>query len=832
MIQQVESTLAAGDEPAPRTRLMVVEDESVVAMDLCDQLESMGYEVCATADNAIDALRLAREQRPDLVLMDIIIRGNTDGIETAREMASFHPAPVIFLTAFNDNATVERAAQAGPFGYITKPYQVREVRAVIEVALAKAQFEQQLRASHRWYAATLRAVADAVIATDREACVRLANPAAEALLGFDHNEIAGQPLAALIGIGEHVDADGEEGEPGVVHFDRLTVRRSGTEIPVEGTLSPIVGERGERLGSVLAFRDLRRRHAMERQLRASEERFRNAFADAPLGMALVDMDGRFLQVNGAMASLLKTTCQDLEGQSLWSYSLPDEVDAEREQLQQLRDGTLATLRIDKRFRTGDDSEIWTITSASILTQGGESLGFLYQVHDVSERKDAEAQLERLAHTDTLTGLANRARLWQQAEQMLEKVRQRESQMGVLFIDLDQFKQINDSMGHDVGDMLLQTVARRLRSTVRESDCVARLGGDEFVVVLPHLRGQDDMVRIAEKIMQQFTLPLVLEGKPVRVGASIGVALYPSDGDDVRTLLKCADSALYHAKSLGRGTVQFYRHELTEQVERRLQLDMELRTALEENQFELAFQPIVPIGDIDEVAVETLLRWRHPQRGLLSPAHFIQHAEESGLIIAIGDWVIEQACRAAATWPRVDGRRVAVAVNVSANQFRAGNLLQVVRSALSSAGLDPSLLYLEITEQLMLQDSEQTMDTIVALKTLGVRIALDDFGVGYSSLSYVTRFAPDQVKIDRSFIDGVTHRHDSAAIVRAVLAMCRSLGISVVAEGVETAAQLNFLANERCALAQGYLFSRPIDAVAIQAWLRESAADAGGRRRHG
>ena len=807
--------------------ILVVEDEAIVAMDIAYQLREMGYQVCATADNGEDAIAYIEEYRPNLVLMDIVIKGSMDGIETARCIAHRFQTPVIFLTAYSDNHTVDRAAKTAPYGYLTKPFQPNELRAVIEVALYKTSLEGRLRESENWFSSTLRCVADAVVATDIYGQIQFINPAAETILGWQFEEVKGRKVEEILQLrsvrtGMPVECPAlralRDDVVVGIEFGTLIMTKAGRELPIDDSAAPIRGDDGSVIGAVMAFREVSDRLEVEKALQHSEERFRKAFDFAPVGMALIGLDSTILQVNTAICTLLGLTDKDLLGMYQSDLTHPADIENEKTRLYELITGQTTTVQFEKRYRSQHGNDIWTLVNVSLLMQQEEPLCYLYQIHDLTERKEAEYRLSLLAHYDPLTGLANRLRLWEEAEsQILIAKRQRQG-LAVLFIDLDNFKHINDSMGHEAGDQLLQEVASRLRASVRESDCVARLGGDEFVLLLPNVQSPEDVSAITNKIWAGFAKAVMIEGHAITAGMSMGVSLYPEDGQDAKTLLRCADSALYHAKAEGRNNMQFYRLELTARLGQKLKLERELRIAIERHEFEIYYQPIVGMSDGVLHGAEALIRWHHPELGMVMPDTFIQLTEETELILPIGEWVMQEACRQAVIWQQNGHKGVGISVNVSARQFKSNEILQIVKAALADSGLLPALLTLEVTEQLMLQNTEQNLSLIANLKDLGVRIAIDDFGVGYSSLNYIKRFNPHKLKIDRSFVHDVVGNPEDEAIVRAIIAMAHSLKMLVVAEGIETEVQRSFLQQEGCDLAQGFLYAKPRSAEDFRAWI--------------
>ena len=439
--------------------------------------------------------------------------------------------------------------------------------------------------------------------------------------------------------------------------------------------------------------------------------------------------------------------------------------------------------------------------------------------EIEERRRSEAQMQHMAHHDALTGLANRVLFHDRLSQALERAQRNGGSVAVLCLDLDHFKEINDTLGHPAGDALLRLVAQRLSATVRGVDTVARLGGDEFAIIQADVTSPESVGLLAERLLQLFEEEFDLGGTATHTASSIGAAIYPQHGASADDLLKAADIALYRAKADGRGTFRLFENGMSEVVEERRGFEQDLRRALGNNEFELHYQPLVSLETKTVLACEALLRWRHPVRGLVSPVDFIPVAENIGIIVEIGEWVLKTACAEAAHWPP----EIKVAVNLSPVQFTKPGLVECVARALSDAHLEPTRLELEITESLLLGNTEPVLDTLAELKSLGIEIAMDDFGTGYSSLGYLRKFAFDKIKVDRSFVSDLGASKESAAIVRAVVGLAAGLGMATLAEGVETEAQIDSLIAEGCSQAQGYYFSRPRPAADIRAVLREPLA---------
>jgi diguanylate cyclase (GGDEF)-like protein len=442
------------------------------------------------------------------------------------------------------------------------------------------------------------------------------------------------------------------------------------------------------------------------------------------------------------------------------------------------------------------------------------------MQDITERRMYEARIEYLATHDALTDLPNRNLLGDRIAQSIAQTHRAGERLALLFLDLDRFKFINDSFGHTVGDGLLKAVAARLLGTVRDSDTVARLGGDEFVIMAPGLIHAGDAANVAKKILATFAVPFVVAGRELHVTASIGVSIYPEDGDNSNTLLKSSDAAMYRAKEQGRNGFQHYTREMSVQAQERVELESALCLALERQEFELHYQPQVDLNSGQITGVEALIRWHHPTLGMVSPLQFIPLAEETGLILAIGEWVLKTACAQAVAWHLAGYPQLSMSVNLSARQFRQHYMAGLVASALAETGLAAEYLVLELTESLLMKDSHTIVQALRELKAMGVVLSLDDFGTGYSSLSYLKRFPIDVVKIDRSFVHDVTSNVDGASLTKTIITMAQSLKLKTVAEGVETKAQLSFLKRNGCDSIQGYYFSRPLPANEMLVLLHE------------
>jgi diguanylate cyclase (GGDEF)-like protein/PAS domain S-box-containing protein len=593
-----------------------------------------------------------------------------------------------------------------------------------------------------------------------------------------------------------------------------------------------VWERGtavfDSAGKALALegiiQDVTDRREAVHALREAERRYHSLFENAVEGIFRTTPDGRYLDANPALARIygyesaeeLINTLRDIR---LQLYVDPDR----REEFIRLVRARGSVSNFESQIYRKNGDIIWISENARVVfDESGNILLFEGTVEDITERKLYQARIEQQANYDTLTGLANRSLLNDRLQQAILTAARHETQLAVAFIDLDRFKFVNDSLGHHRGDDLLKVAAQRLCNCVRDCDTVARLGGDEFVLLISAAGDpvQQIVTQIMERVLVSVASPWMVEHAEFNVSASIGIAVYPNDGGDADTLLRHADSAMYRAKEQGGDNFQFFTSELNVLMTERLEMESKLRRALERQQFLLHYQSRMDLHSNRIVGAEALIRWDLPEQGLISPSRFIPIAEETGLIVAIGKWVLCTACEQAARWHRT-GFDICISVNVSQRQFRQDNFVETVTEALSATGLPANKLELEVTESMVMHDPAKLAAMLDELGGLGVMLAVDDFGTGYSSLSYLKRFPVDHLKIDRSFVQDIASDSDDATIVKTIIALGHNLGLKVVAEGVETAQQLEFLRRNACDEIQGYYFGRPMPAEEFEAVLKRS-----------
>ncbi len=600
----------------------------------------------------------------------------------------------------------------------------------------------------------------------------------------------------------------DKGTP--VELELQTSASAGDPVWFQASLGPIPGESGVAAVQIL-LTEITAYKSTEEALRRSEQDYRNLFENASDALLIFEPEtGIIREVNRKACETYGLPRSRIVGRSVQSVTRgPDFGEVEIEKL--LREGSIDNFA--SVHYAGDGMPIDMLISASRVSYGG-SPAVLAIHRDITDKKRAERQIERLANQDALTGLANRRLFSDHLELALAQARRDGSPLAILFLDLDRFKMVNDTLGHKVGDQLLQMVAVRLARLVRAGDTLARLGGDEFVVLLHRIEKPEDAALVARKILEVFRRPFRLGEHEMYVTASIGVSVFPRDGSDAERLMRDADIAMYRAKQRGRDTFQVVDGEGRDDLDR-LKLETGIRKGLEGGQFLVHYQPVVSLPREEIVGIEALVRWRHPERGLLPASAFMPVAEEIGAAGPIGEIVLRRACAQAREWSRQGAGPLTLSVNFSARQIQSPDAAAVVDAVLRETGLDPPRLALEITESSAMQNLEATLRTLTDLKRLGVGIMLDDFGTGYSSLAYLRRFPIDTIKIDRSFVHGLIASPDDAAIARAAIVMAHELRMTVIAEGVETLAQRDFLCRSSCDAMQGYLVSGPLAAEVLE-----------------
>ncbi len=686
-------------------RILIIEDESVVALDLRQRLENLGYQVVGHATRGEKGVQLALETKPDLIMMDIKLRGALDGIEAAQRIRAEIDIPIVFLTAFADQETIRRAALTGPFGYLLKPFDEQLLSINIEVALYKHRMERALRESEERYELAIRGANDGIWDWDLRTNKLYFSPRWKAMLGY---------------------------------------------------------------------------------------------ADSEVGDSLAD----------------------------WlRLAHPDDRESLRTALEDHLQGLVPNLQIEHRMLQKNGGVIWVLTRGlATRNQKGEPTRMSGSQTDITERKRMEEQLLHDAFHDALTGLPNRALLIDRLERSMERSRRfPDDRFALLFLDLDRFKMVNDSVGHAAGDELLVQIARRLARLMRSTDTTARLGGDEFVILLEGVVDLQDVRTVAERVLQSLKQPVEVAGQKIVPSASIGIVFGETYYERAADILRDADIAMYRAKERGKACYEVFEPGLRKRLLVSLEMETLMRQSLDKLQngitpaeFELHYQPIITLDDQKIIGFEALLRWHPKDYPPLAPTTFIPVAEESGLILPLGEWILNEACRQMKTWQERFPTQPAqfISVNISSRQVAQANMLEQIKAALTSSGLEPGSLRLELTESYLMEHTIKARVLLEELEAMGVKVCIDDFGSGYSSLSYLHRFPVHTIKIDRSFIHHMQNGPRNLDIVQTIIQLARDLKLDAIAEGVETEEQLEQLKSFQCRFAQGYLFSRPQSADAI------------------
>ncbi len=794
-----------------RLRALIVEDSEDDALLLVEHLQRAHFQIEWQRLDTEQALREALTQEWDIVFSDYSMPYFSGA--RALEIVKRHDPdiPFIFVSGTIGEETAVTGMRAGAQDYVMKGNMARLVPAVYrELADAKVRRERRnAEQAVRRLSQVVEQAADSVFITDPQGRILYVNPAFERLTGFSAAEAIGT-TPALIKSGRHDDAFFRQMWDTILKgeiFQETLVnrRKDGALFYEEKTIAPLFDGAMQIASFVSTGRDITDRIRSE-ETRAQLLEILEATTDF---VAIIDGDGRLRYLNRAGRTML---------------GLPEAADVSTRYIADCHPEWATQRLLMEAFPIARRDGVWQGETAArradgleipvsqvVLAHGGtnEMPEFFSTIaRDITERKHFEQELRRQATHDALTGLPNRILLEDQLATLLARAERGPGLASVLFLDVDNFKRINDGLGHAAGDALLRHVAQRLRDCVRPNDVVARYGGDEFTIAIGDLSHPDNILTILHKVRAAFETPIFIAGRDVYATFSMGISVYPHDGDDTETLLKNADTAMYRAKANGRNQYQFYAPEMNARGQELLSLETDLRRALDRGEFLLYYQPQLDQRRGRIAGFEALLRWKHPQQGLVSPGDFIPLLEDTGLIVPVGEWVLRDACMQYRKWREAGFDPVRISVNVSARQFRERTLLEQIEQALRDEGIPPHHLELEITESTVMHDVEATGEILAELDALGVRLAIDDFGTGYSSLAYLKRFPLDVLKIDRAFIQDSPHDNNVSAIAEASISLGHKLGLEVVAEGVETAAQMEFLCAHECDLIQGFYFSKP------------------------
>jgi diguanylate cyclase (GGDEF)-like protein/PAS domain S-box-containing protein len=715
--------------------------------------------------------------------------------------------------------------QHGPFGVLLAysndertftDYELAFLRASADIAgqaITRSRAEQALRKSEVRLRQLIASTLDAAISVDRALNVIEWNRQAEETFGVSARDVIGRPLPAMLF--ESSDFENFRGQ----RYETTARRANGHVFPAEVMIA--AAGSGDGLTYTAFIRDISERKTAQLALEEREKRFRTIVEKSWSGVVLLDANTNFSFTGSSTQHLIGYDEHELLGHSIFDFVHPRDAAGARQVFDDILVSPNKEASGELRFRHKNGEWIWLEGFGQNLLQEPSVGAIVINYRDVSQRKETEKQLEYRAYYDSLTSLPNRLLFRDRLVNSLAHAHRNRVGLAVMYLDVDHFKLVNDGLGHNFGDRLLADIAHRLQGALRASDTISRIGGDEFSILLPEVTNAEAVAGVARKILDSLAKPFSVDGHDLFVTASIGISCFPADGDDVETLLKCADAAMYRAKELGRNQAQLFTASMNERYVRRLALEQHLHHAIERDQLELWYQPIYDRARRRVVSVEALLRWRDPNRGLVQPSEFITLAEETGLIVPIGEWALRTACLQLREWHDQGIATLRMAVNISAVQLQQRGLVEVVRASLAASGLAPEMLQLEITESTAMQNLELTVNVLEELRAMGVSVAVDDFGTGQSSLIYLKHFPIDIVKIDKEFLREVTTNDTAAAIVSYVINLAHTLQLRVVAEGVESEEQYTFLKHYGCDLIQGYLFSPPLPAADVFPFLQRT-----------
>ncbi|ABZ84411.1 putative signal transduction domain protein [Heliomicrobium modesticaldum Ice1] len=798
--------------------ILVADDDPAMRFMLRRALEKDGYAVIEAEDGAA-ALEAYEQAEPDIVLMDVLMPV-LDGFALCAQLQTLprhRRAPVLMITGLDDDASVEKAYQSGATDYITKPIQWAVLRQRVRRLLQAQHTEKALKARETQLSAVASALGEGLIVLDAEGRLTFMNPEAERLLGWSLPELLGKKIHSII------HNRRPEGDP-IAEADCLVLktigagetyrsdeeyftRKDGALFPVSLVSTPLrVNDRIT--GAVTAFHDISDRKKVEERLLLAAK----VIETTTEGIMITDAGGVIESVNPAFCRSTGYSESEAIGNS------PRILKSGRHDGEFYRKMWKALLEtgqwqgeIWNRRKSGELYAAW-LTISAIKDSHGRTTQYAAIFSDITEDKRNQERIKHQAYHDALTDLPNRLLFIDRLTQAIAQATRNCYMLAVLFLDLDRFKQINDTYGHALGDLLLQGVAGRLRRAVRDSDTVARLGGDEFTILLPQIGSVEDAAKVAQKILASLRQPWSFEGIPsFCITTSIGIAVCPTDGEEAETLMHNADAAMYRAKAQGRNHYQLYTPELNAWAFERLAMETRLRRALDQGEFVLYYQPKVEAATGNWCAVEALIRWQHPDLGLVSPTEFLRLAEDTGLIVPIGEWCLEEACVRNKAWQDAGLPPVRMAVNLSARQFQHPNLLAAVEKALQKSGLPPAWLELEISEEVILRFADLAPIVLGDLKSLGLSLTMDQYGKRDSRITLLQKLPIDRVKIAASQVIDLSACHDARKSVKALIALARSLDLHVAADGVGTREQCDFLTAAGCDEIQGHLFSDPLSA---------------------
>ncbi|RYD04322.1 hypothetical protein N752_15880 [Desulforamulus aquiferis] len=808
-----------------RALVLVVDDSKFMRFKLREFLENEGYLV-EEAENGEKALAAYNLHKPDMVLMDCVmpVMNGFTACAHIRQIPGGERVPIIIITSLYDDKDVEQAYKAGATDFITKPVNWAVLRNRVGRLIKASVTERTLGLSEAFAQTIIENALDGIITINSGGYILTFNKAAESIFGHKAIEVLGENANILV---DNLNCTEKQCYLDIASLrleelageTRAMVahRKEGGSFPVEITAS-----RFRAMGEILytlIIRDISERKRKEERFRESEERYRTLTENMYDLISEIDINGFYLYASPNFEDVLGYSPLELKGKQIAELTYFEDVDDVMKELHNIYEHKNTGHLIARFVHKDGEIKRFESTGKTYKAASGDSR-IVFVSRDITERQRYEDTIRYQAFHDALTGLPNRMLFTDRLNLELAHTKRNKQVLAVLFLDLDRFKLINDTLGHGVGDQILKEVSIRIAASVREDDTVARLGGDEFTILLPEVKLAENAAKVAGKILETINKPFEIYGHKLYLSTSIGIVIYPDDGEDCETLLKNADTAMYLAKEKGRNNYQLYTPTMNEKAFERLEMESSLRRALEQQEFVLFYQPKISIENGQIIGMEALIRWQHPQRGLIPPIEFIPIAEDTGLIVPIGEWVLRTACIQNKEWQKAGYTPIRVAVNISSRQFQLQNLADTISRILAETGLEPNWLELEITESVAMENGDYTIQMLEKLTKMGIQLSIDDFGTGYSSLSYLNRFPINKLKIDKSFITNLSRGNEDAAIASTVIVLGRSLRIGVVAEGVETPEQYNFLKECNCDEMQGYLFSKPVPAKEFERMLKE------------
>lgn len=804
------------------SKIVIVEDERIVALNLKQRLIKLGYDIPAMAVSSTQAINAVEASNPDIVLMDIHIEGDMDGVDTAKLLMEKYRTPVIYLTAYSEDSTLDRAKSTKPYGYLLKPFSERELHATIQMALERREYEAKLfKNEHR-----LRLALSAANMGEWELTGGATKPQmlyagqADTIFGYAENTFfdTRERFIELVveedrpRVNAAIDNSLSENATLYVEFRGCTQDMSQRWLRLQGKTLGHVNKDVQVIGVI---QDINERKIIETKLKQASMVF-DATCD---GILIMTFSGSVLTCNQSFTQITGYTLTDLKGSNPALFQKGREQWTKSTFLKNiLRLGNQWRGELDITRKNGESFPALA-TLVTVKDQHGESSHIILVITDFSAVRNAENKLKYLAHHDPLTELPNRLLTLERLNHAILRGKRHFERVAVLFIDLDNFKWINDSLGHSAGDRLLKVVAANIKACLRADDTIGRLGGDEFLVILDSVEHLESIALVAEKLLNIISRPLILDERTVEISGSIGISVFPDDGRTGEDLVRAADTAMYAAKDAGRNQCEFFTDSMMEKARKYLALNHDLHRGFNAGELALYYQPQVSLKTNRICTLEVLLRWLHPERGLLPASEVIPIAEDCGMIVEIGKWVLMESCKQLARWHEMGIDDVKLAVNVSALQIHKSNFVDTIKTAFTKNSLTFDSCEIEITES-TLQHEEKCISVLEELKSLGIGVAIDDFGTGYSCLSSLKLLPIKKLKIDRSFVKDLSEGSNDLAMVEAIIAMAHKLKLTVVAEGVENLEQEELLKRCHCDIIQGYLRYRPLPLDKMTDILRE------------